>query len=65
MEELKEVPLYTVLKDKNGYENKICNFDNDKIVPKTGIIQIEALKRNQLKQPNTTFKKYQIGRAHV
>jgi hypothetical protein len=49
--------LYTIMKDKNGFENKICNFDNPDVVAQEGIIIIEAIGRVQIKTPKTTFKR--------
>jgi hypothetical protein len=51
------VPLYNVLTNKNGFEYKVANPDHPSVCPQTGIIIIEALKRNQLKQPRISFKK--------
>jgi hypothetical protein len=52
-----EKELFTVFKNKNGFEFKVADWNNSQICPQRGIVIIEALKRNQLKQPRITFKK--------
>ena len=52
-----ELPLYIEVANKNGFLYKIANYDNPKVCPQSGIIIIEALKRDNFKQPRISFKK--------
>lgn len=43
--ETTEQPLFTILEDRNGIKHKVVNFDNEIYSPKTGIIEIEAIRK--------------------
>jgi hypothetical protein len=44
MENEKDMPLFTIVKDKNGFEHKVVNFDNPIYAPFTGKIEIAAIR---------------------
>ena len=50
------VPMFITIKDGYGYDVKIANLDHDMWAPKSGIVQIEALKRNKRHTKNAMIK---------
>lgn len=57
METLNAIPLYTEVKNNLGFTHRIANPDSPEICPQKGIVIIEALKRNNLKQPRVAFSR--------
>lgn len=54
-ETAKENPLFTVVKDGNGIEHKIANFNNPIVCPQSGIFTIEAIRKGKHKQADVGF----------
>ena len=44
-------PKYTIVKDGNNQEYKIVNFDNEEMVPNTGIKIVRAIRKSSRHQP--------------
>lgn len=53
----KEIPLYSIQEDGDGFEFKISNSNNPKVVAQKGVIRIEAIRRSNIKMPRTSFSK--------
>lgn len=46
-EEKREVPEFNYIRDGHGVEHRIANLDHDMWAPRTGIVEVQALKRNK------------------
>lgn len=51
-----KVPMFITVKDGFGYDVKIANLDHDIWAPRSGIVQIESLKRNKRHTKNIIIK---------
>ena len=52
-----EVLPYIVLKDGNGFETKVCNFDHPDVCKRKGTITIEAIRRTNRHAPRVSFRR--------
>jgi len=48
-------PLFTILKDRNGIEHKVVNFENEIYAPRTGIIEIGAIRKTSRHENYTSI----------
>lgn len=52
-----ELPLFHKMVDGKNYEWKIANVENPKIVAQSGIVQIEVIRKSNIKSPRVSFSK--------
>lgn len=50
-----EIPLYTIYKDGNSAEHKVCNMDHPDVCPRKGHIVIEAIRKSKRHETNIGF----------